>query len=298
MNESADTFARSCEHWSEEARDEMEAFYALARVDYRYLAEAYDWAAGIRALAARKPGLRLIDIACGSGKFPEALIEHADLGTLKSIDVHYDLLDPSAFSIDEARQVLAPPFHPAREFCCTLQGWDAEAGVYDTAWATHALYCVPAEELGIGLSRLCRALAQDGIGFVAQGLRDGHYVNFYDQFRASLRNGQGTPYSDGGQVEAALQQLGMAVRRRDIEYTTIVPNSQPQLLESYLQRCAFDDTVSLDAMRQHEPLAGYLRDCYDAKADQYRFVQRVAMIEFAHTTEALVLNERDSIHEA
>ena len=298
MNETADTFARSCEHWSENARDEMEAFYELAKVDYRYLAEAYDWSAALKALVARKPGLRLIDIACGSGKFPEALVEHADLDAIQGIDVHYDLLDPSAFSVQEAKQVLAYPFRPAKEFCCTLQNWDAEAAAYDIAWATHALYCVPAEELDLGLSRICQALSQEGFGFVAQGLRDGHYVNFYDQFRASLRKGQGTAFSDGGQVEAALRQLGMAVHRRDIEYTTVVPASRPQLLESYLQRCAFDDTVSFDAMLQHEPLASYLRDCFDPETNEYRFIQRVGMIGFAHSAEALILNDSDSSHEA
>ena len=289
MTQSADTFERSCAHWSEDSRTEMEAFYALARVDYRYLAEAYDWSNAIAALAAGKPELRLIDIACGSGKFPEALVEHAELNVVQGIDIRYDLLDPSPFSIAEAKQVLVAPFRPAGEFCCTLQDWAAEDAAYDIAWATHALYCVPAEELVAGLSHLCRALAPGGIGFVAQGLRDGHYVHFYDQFRASLRKGQGTPYSDGGQVEAALRELGMAVRRRDIEYTTIVPASQPQLLESYLQRCAFDDTVSFDTMQEHEPLSGYLRDCFDPASGEYQFRQRVGLIEFAHRTDALIL---------
>ncbi len=39
MTVRADTFERSCEHWSAAGRDEMEAFYELARVDYRYLAD-------------------------------------------------------------------------------------------------------------------------------------------------------------------------------------------------------------------------------------------------------------------
>ncbi len=34
-----DTFIRSCEHWSESSRNEMENFYALASIDYKYLAE-------------------------------------------------------------------------------------------------------------------------------------------------------------------------------------------------------------------------------------------------------------------
>ncbi len=68
------------------------------------------------------------------------------------------------------------------------------------------------------------------------------YVGFYDQYLASMADGDGTPYSDGGQVETALKNLGMHVRTRVLDYTTVVPADRPELLESYLQRCAFDDT--------------------------------------------------------
>jgi len=287
MTERLDTFERSCEHWSDAGREEMEAFYELARVDYRYLAEAYDWGTAFRDLVKRKGSVRLIDIACGSGKFPEALLEHTGIAELANTKIDYDLLDPSPFSIREARQVLAPPFHGAAEFCCTLQDWDAEPGRYDVAWATHALYCVPAEELDQGLGRVCRALSDDGFGFVAQGLREGHYVGFYDRFRATLCDGPRTPYSDAAQVEAALRSRGMQVVTREIEYTTVVPAGRPRLLESYLQRCAFDDTIGLDEMTQSEPLAGYLAGCHDATSGEYRFPQRVGMTVFAHSAAAL-----------
>ena len=294
MTVQTDTFERSCEHWSDAGRDEMEAFYELARVDYRYLAEAYDWAAAFQSLASQKSGGRLIDIACGSGKFPQALLAYAGVAELAQIadfKIDYDLLDPSEFSVREAKQALAPPFHAGAQFCGTLQDWDEEPGQYDIAWATHALYCVPAEELEQGLARMCSALARDGFGFVAQGLRDGHYVGFYDQYLASMADGHGTPYSDGAQVEAALKNLGMQVRTRVLEYKTVVPADRPELLESYLQRCAFDDTLSLDEMLRRQPLAGYLASCRDLDSGDYKFPQRVGMTLFAHTEAGLTLRD-------
>ena len=294
MTVQTDTFERSCEHWSDAGRDEMEAFYELARVDYRYLAEAYDWTAAFQALASRKSGGRLIDVACGSGKFPQALLAHAgvdELAQIADFKIDYDLLDPSEFSVREAKQALAPPFHPGAEFCCTLQDWAEEPGQYDIAWATHALYCVPAAELEEGLARMCSALAPDGFGFVAQGLRNGHYVGFYDQYLASMADGHGTPYSDGAQVETALKNLGMQVRTRVLEYTTVVPADRTELLESYLQRCAFDDTLSLDEMLLRQPLAGYLASCRDLDSGDYKFPQRVGMTLFAHTEAGLTLRD-------
>ncbi len=121
----ADTFERSCEHWSDAGRNEMEAFYELAKVDYQHLAKAYQWGDAFRSLASDKPGVRLIDVACGSGKFPQALLAYggiAELAQTMGLKVDYDLLDPSDFSIREAKQALAEPFHAGAEFCCTLQG--------------------------------------------------------------------------------------------------------------------------------------------------------------------------------
>ena len=297
MAEQADTFERSCEHWSDAGREGMEAFYELAKVDYRHLAEAYDWAGAFEALRERKGVANLLDVACGSGKFPEALLAYAGLSGPQQKDgfkVGYDLLDPSPFSIREAKAVLAAPFHAGAEFCCTLQDWDTAAGQYDIAWATHALYCVPAEELEQGLTRMCDGLSQDGFGFIAQGLRDGHYVRFYDDYRDSLFEGQGTPYSDGAQVEAALRKLGMQVKTRVLEYTTVVPDDRPQLLELYLQRCAFDDTYGLDEMLRRDPLASYLSSCRDPRSGEYRFPQRVGTTLFAHTEAGLTLRDSDA----
>jgi SAM-dependent methyltransferase len=239
----------------------------------------------------------LIDIACGSGKFPQALLAYAGVANLSRIadfKLDYDLLDPSPFSLREAKQALTSPFRVGAEFCCTLQDWDAEPGQYDIAWATHALYCVPADELEQALSRMYSVLSPDGFGFVAQGLRDGHYVGFYDQYRASLLDGHGTPFSDGAQVEAALKNLGMRVRTRVLDYTTVVPADRPELLESYLQRCAFDDTFGLDEMLRREPLAGYLSSCHDLVSGEYRFPQRVGMTLFSHTEAGLALRDANT----
>ena len=127
---------------------------------------------------------------------------------------------------------------------------------------------------------------------MAQGLRDGHYVGFYDRFRDAFLDGGGTPYSDGAQVEAGLRALGMRVRTRILEYDTVVPGDRSALLESYLQRCAFDDSVSLENMLTTEPLAAYLQTCYRQDSDEYHFEQRIGLSMFAHSQAGLVLHER------
>jgi hypothetical protein len=104
-----------------------------------------------------------------------------------------------------------------------------------------------------------------------------------------MADGDGTPYSDGAQVETALKNLGMQVQTRVLDYTTVVPAGRPELLESYLQRCAFDDTFSLEEMLLREPLAGYLASCHDLDSGEYRFPQRVGMTLFSHRQAGLTL---------
>ena len=49
-------------------------------------------------------------------------------------------------------------------------------------------------------------------------------------------------------------------------------------MEGYLQRCAFDDTVTLAEMEAAPTLGPYLSACVDADAGLYRFPQHVDLI--------------------
>ncbi|MEL6547819.1 MAG: class I SAM-dependent methyltransferase, partial [Myxococcota bacterium] len=264
-----DTFERSCDHWSEARRAEMDDFYSLATVDYDHLARSRDWTAWFESLqhqAGDRP-LRLLDVACGSGKFPRALLKSTHLGRSNIQPVHYDLLDPSAFSIDEARKQLSTPFMGNRGFECTLQDFDGNG--YDVVWATHALYAVPPDELKTALIRFLEALS--GEGFIAHSSSEGHYIEFYRLFLESMRDGKGTPYTSAEQIEACLRELGARVEATTIRYENGVPVSDTATVEGFLQRCVFDDSVTLSQMLEHRELAAYLEPCRTERG--WRFPQ-------------------------
>lgn len=272
----SDTFERSCEHWSEAGRAEMEAFYALATVDYRHLAEAMDWKAWLqrRQQKAGDRPLRLLDVACGSGKIPSALVRHANVAAAAIQPVDYALLDPAEFSVAEARRALAPPFVPGREYVSTLQSLDCRRGAFDIVWATHALYALPADELQAGLERFVRAAGD--IGFIAHASADAHYLRFYRHYLDAFRGGQGTPYTAAEQIIAALRQMGANVETREINYENGASSAQWEQVEGYLQRCIFDDSISLQQMLDHPITGDYLATC--RRDDEWRFAQRVQLI--------------------
>jgi SAM-dependent methyltransferase len=264
-----DTAERSLAHWSEAGRSGMEAFYALATEDYRRLALAADWPAVLRGHA--HDGWSLLDVACGSGKFPTALRRHTDLSSVP--DVAYDLLDPSPFSVAEARSALDTPFVPRNELVTTLQDLPTEYSDYDVVWATHALYALPPAELDAAAERFVAALAPGGVGLVAQATASSHYLAFYDAFRAGIRDA--TPYTTAEQVRDALGRAGADVRDQRITYTT--GTSDRAVAEGFLQRCAFDDTVSLDEMEAAPILGDYLASCRDASGT-YTFSHEAALL--------------------
>ncbi len=284
MINEADTFARSCDHWSEVGRLEMEGFYALASVDYRYLAEAFDWKGWLetKQQVVGPRALKLLDVACGSGKFPAALLSYADVSSASIRPVNYALLDPSIFSISEARQVLIPPFHPGPEYEMRLQDLKCQQGSFDVVWATHALYAIPHDQLELALKCLVHAIrnadnpTKGGVAFIAHASAQSHYLQFYQHYLAGFKAGVGEPYTNSEQITSMLTNMGVSLEIKEISYTNGAPEIKELEVERYLQRCVFDDTVSLKDMLSNHVTGPYLESCRND--GMWRFPQRVTMV--------------------
>jgi SAM-dependent methyltransferase len=269
MSDLPDTFDRSMAHWSEAGRAEMEAFYRVATRDYRELARSRDWNEWLRGCD------RILDVACGSGKFPVALATH---GGLKDRTLTLDLLDPSAFSLAEARRALVPPFSAGRSFECRIQDLPADAGPWRAVWATHALYAVPPDELDAALERFVQAMGPEGRGFIAHAHGDSFYLAFHRAYLGGLRNGQGTPFSTAEELQAAFDRLGVDYRIRSIDYVGELGPDERSAAQGFLQRCLFDESVSLQTM-ESDPRMGPLIAKNKAPDGGFRFPQRVALFD-------------------
>ena len=271
-----DTFIRSCEHWSETSRNEMKSFYTLASIDYKYLAEKFEWKKWLETHQANvgQRRIKLLDVACGSGKFPSALNQYAKLADAKILPIEYSLLDPSSFSIAETRKVLHLPFKASSEFKTTLQKFTCEQGAYDIIWATHALYAIPQDELKDALKRFIFGMA--GSGFIAHATINSHYLKFYKHYLNGFRDGFGEPYSSAEQILQILKEIEIPHRVEKIIYENGVSEKASLQVEGYLQRCVFDDTIDLEKMLKNSITGPYLDNCI--KNGQWRFKQEVMMI--------------------
>lgn len=279
------TFDRSCQHWSERGRLGMEAFYRLAAKDYRQLATSVKWSEVIAALRTQfDDRLRVLDVACGSGQFPSALQQYGGWGkndsATKGLEIPYTLLDPSQFSIDTAKQKLQPPFTAAEELLCTAQELDTSPEPYPIVWATHALYCVPSEQLPLAIEKMIAATDSEGLGYIAHASESAHYLKFHQEYLQSKHSSGSVPYCTAEEVMAALtSQLGAdQLLCHAIDYDGTVALDDTETAERYLQRCLFDDDLSLDQMMKDQHLGPYLRGCMDRTNNVWRFHQRTWMM--------------------
>lgn len=263
----------------------MEAFYRLAAKDYRLLAESVKWNEVIGVLRQQfNDELRVLDVACGSGQFPHALQQYggwaASDPAVKDLTIPYALLDPSQFSIDTAKEKLQPPFSAADEFCCTAQDLTFASNPFPVVWATHALYCVPASELELAMQKVVAATASNGLGFIAHASESSHYLKFHHEYLNSPHSSGSVPFCTGEEVIAALRSiLGEdQVHCHAIEYEGNVDLADTETVQRYLQRCLFDDDLTLDQMMADEKLRSYLDGCADSSTGQWHFRQRTWMI--------------------
>jgi len=266
----------------------MNAFYKLATYDYALLADATDWGAELTKLSQSTSGdvLSLLDVACGSGKFPAALLANEAFQRYPGKPIDYHLLDPSEFSLREAAEQLRLPFRAGDRFHCTLQDLDSPQR-HDVVWATHALYCVPAEELPAAAARFCAAIKPGGLGFVAHATESSHYLAFQRLYLEHWPGASGALFSTAAEVAAALREAGARAfgdawkwSETTIDYEGTLPLGETSTVEMYLQRCLFDDDVTLDGMTANDSLGEYLRLRQDRAAGVWRFPQQTTLMRF------------------
>ena len=262
----------------------MEGFYALASVDYKHLAESIDWKAWLESIqkSVGDQRLQLLDVACGSGKFPMALLSHGNVANATISTIDYALLDPSSFSISEARKVLMPPFQGGVEYEMKLQNLECDRGSFDVVWATHALYAIPQNELEEALGCMINTIGNIetsgvvGSGFIAHAKSRSHYLEFYKLFLQAFKQGGVEPFTSSEQITSALTRMGLPLEVKEIAYTNGVAEDMEMEVEQYLQRCVFDDTVSLKQMLTNPITGPYLESC--RKNGMWQFSQHVDMI--------------------
>ena len=219
------------------------------------------------------------------GRHRRRIVLTGERGTTFLLDLPHAiaLRDGDGLILDDgamvkAARTLRPPFVEAARHETLVEELDDAVGPFDVVWATHALYSLAPDAVRTAAARMLAALAPGGALLIAQGSREGHYLRFYRHFLDDVRDGQGTPYAASEDLAEALRACGADPRtvRLSYDHTTALENAVT--VEGYLQRCVFDDSVSLEEMMTAPHLGPYLQDCRDEDEGRWRFHQEVDVL--------------------
>ena len=188
-------------------------------IDYWQLAQRFDWSGTFLSQYHRgkSSSLRLLDVACGTGRWLQAFRHYIQLdeGIEKIV---YDFLDPCASSISQASERIHAPFGRGTQYVNTIQAAKLESNSYDLLWSMHGFYMIPRQDLAPVLKKCASLLNDTGVGFIALATRKSFYVDFYEQYLQIFKEGKGVRFTSAEDVIETLSVCGIQHQVHKIFY--------------------------------------------------------------------------------
>lgn len=215
-----------------------ESWFSVVAQDYQILMNTLEWNA---LFPVRSAPYSLLDIGCGTGRFPSLLSSQLH----SSLRIHYDICDPSQYCLTSCQQALHPPLFPRHAWRTTLehaeQTWVPES--YDMAWALQSFYCLEHETLYESVQRFLRAIHPlRGTACILLGKRNSFFSQIQQLFFKHCSCVTPQPYVSAESIYTMLERLGANTLVRELEYIHTISIWEDRLLEQYLQQCVMDST--------------------------------------------------------
>jgi SAM-dependent methyltransferase len=257
----------------EEKTLDLDRWFQVADVDYLLLLSSLDFEA---LFPARR--LRLLDVGCGTGRFPSLL--RPWLNGVPTIE--YDFLDPSPYCLQVMRECLVAPFEAGQALAMRAEELDVwrqqRAATYDIVWAIHSLYCGQVEDVPGIIRNLYGLLAPGvGVGLIYIATRRSFYLQLHDLYREVFASPMGY-FLGADEYAAAFDASGLPWSEERLRFFHIVPLEDHRLLESYLHKCALDPSQPLSVWQRQDSLHDLIESCREGGF--YRFPQEVALFRF------------------
>ncbi|NES22884.1 MAG: methyltransferase domain-containing protein [Symploca sp. SIO3E6] len=263
-------------------------------VDYWQLAERFDWSSTFLAQYHRgkSSSLRLLDVACGTGRWLQAFGHYIQLDEEIQALV-YDCLDPCGSSIAQASQKIHPPFQLGAQYVNTIQEAKLESNSYDLLWSMHGFYLVPPQDLAPVLKKCANLLNDTGVGFIALATRKSFYVDFYEQYLQIFQEGKGARFTAAEDILEALSACGIQHQVHRIFYEEAIKADDHAALEHYIKNeatvnCFNKDqeveplstskSITLEELLSHPEMERYLNSLL--RDSVYYFPEEILLISF------------------
>ncbi len=271
MSADHDTSTRSVEYYDYQL--DSTCWFGVTEIDYRLFIEALPW----RRLLAHLPDtLRLLDVGCGTGKFPVMLAETLADGPL---NWRIDALDPSHVSLQRFARNCAPWFTIGKQFCHHVETFSPATlrHSYDLLWAIHSLYTLTPPVTAQVLQAFHDWLKpRGGIGIIYQGSTAGFYHRFYELYRHTEQPSL-SPFMSSEMLTRTLTDLAIPWQETVLAFNHTIATHDTTTRDYYLQQCVFEDRPARHWL--HRPVYQAFLETFVEGGD-YHFPQRNSAIVF------------------
>ena len=255
---------------------DFDSWFKVAEIDYLQLIEGFPWEHLFKSISGVP---KLLDVGCGTGKFPSLLTQSK---VLKNPCIIYDYLDPSSYSLFALKKSLRPPFFPGFQYQTTLETMplhQSNRGRYQLIWAIHSLYTLPPDQALPCIDKIRSLLdPKNGIALIYLAARHSFYISFYERYLQIFSHQRELPsFLDAQRITSALRTLGISYEITHMNFFHSIQQSDVSTLEQYLSKCTFDSR-SVDFWLGHPLLKDYLQSF--TSNGWYRFPQEVWLIQF------------------
>ncbi|CAN8071392.1 unnamed protein product [Agarophyton chilense] len=273
--------------------------------DYRVLSREVPWQQLFRTvLPDSKVSLRVLDVACGRGRWLSALSMYS-AENFKGQTVELDVLDVSQTAVEQMVQTIKPPFTLHSSFVSKVQDVDLDRSSYDIIWSMHGLYAVAADELPTVLSSMNLALRQNGVCVIALATRKSFYVAMPNEYSKAVKeidaDSEEHRITSAEDVIEALRNLDIAFKVRSMVYeqridavneaeciSYVVDESmfnsfnadESETLEHFAQTDSLPQRQSAESIMQAPAVQQYIG--HFLRGGAYHFGQEIQMISFGH----------------
>ena len=255
---------------------DRDKWFKVAAVDYIELCKLFDFPAFFQSTTHP---CHLLDIGCGTGKFPQILHPHLH----NTQDIIYDYLDPSEYSLKQTKNFLKPPYMPRTAYQTIaediiLKNRDAVPTLYDMIWTIHSAYYLQRNTLAPLLNGLVKKLRKDtSVFMVYLDSKNSSYHEINALEKELLPEKGNNDFVWAEDIDDILRNShGDRYTCTPVTFAHTISQDDEDILERYLQQCTLSD-ITLSAWRAHSNAGKWLEEKKSGKA--YNFSQTVMLMQ-------------------